>query len=53
MANTQDRPTSNTRPEKFTPVTSSIGGRPASDATGINVDQRGPIDPRMPSAPPA
>jgi hypothetical protein len=28
-------------------------GRPASDATGINLEQRGPIDPRMPSAPPA
>ena len=53
MATTQDRPTSNTRPDKPSPVTSSKGGRPASDATGINVDQRGPIDPRMPSAPPA
>ncbi len=52
MATTQDRPTSNTRPDKPSPVTSSKG-RPASDATGINVDQRGPIDPRMPSAPPA
>jgi hypothetical protein len=29
------------------------GGRPASDATGINIDQRRPIDPRMPTAPPA
>lgn len=53
MATTQDRPTSTARPDKPSPVTSSKGGRPASDATGINVDQRGPIDPRMPSAPPA
>lgn len=53
MAATQDRPTSSTRPVKPSPATSSMGGRPASDATGINVDQRGPIDPRMPSAPPA
>jgi hypothetical protein len=29
------------------------GGRKASDATGINVDQRRLIDPRMPDAPPA
>lgn len=28
-------------------------GRTASDATGINIDQRRPIDPRMPNAPPA
>jgi len=27
--------------------------RKAGDATGINVDNRGPIDPRMPSLPPA
>lgn len=30
-----------------------LGGRKASDATGINIDKRRPIDPRMPSAPPA
>ena len=53
MATAQDRPNSTTRPDKPSPVTSSKGGRPASDATGINLDQRGPIDPRMPSAPPA
>jgi len=53
MATTHDRPTSTSRPDKPPPMTSSKGGRPASDATGINVDQRGPIDPRMPSAPPA
>jgi hypothetical protein len=53
MATTQDRPASTDRPTKPTPAQSSIGGRPASDATGINIDQRGPIDPRMPSAPPA
>jgi hypothetical protein len=33
------------------------GGKPfnrrADDATGINVDDRKPIDPRMPSMPPA
>jgi hypothetical protein len=29
------------------------GSRPASDATGINARERGPIDPRMPSMPPA
>lgn len=28
-------------------------GRTASDATGVNVDQRSPIDPRMPNMPPA
>jgi hypothetical protein len=27
--------------------------RVAKDATGINLDQRGPIDPRMPQLPPA
>ena len=27
--------------------------RRANDATGINVDTRGPIDPRMPQLPPA
>ena len=27
--------------------------RKAADATGINLDNRGPIDPRMPSLPPA
>ena len=53
MATTQDRPTTSVRPTKASPAPSSLGGRPASDATGINVDQRGPIDPRMPSAPPA
>jgi hypothetical protein len=28
-------------------------GRTARDATGINADQRKPIDPRMPDLPPA
>jgi hypothetical protein len=28
-------------------------GRTARDATGINADKRGPIDPRMPHLPPA
>jgi hypothetical protein len=28
-------------------------GRTARDATGINHDQRSPIDPRMPDLPPA
>jgi hypothetical protein len=27
--------------------------RVAKDATGVNLDQRGPIDPRMPHLPPA
>ncbi len=27
--------------------------RVAKDATGVNPDQRGPIDPRMPQLPPA
>ncbi len=44
MATTKAKPTLATYP---------TGGRKASDATGINVDQRKPIDPRMPSAPPA
>ncbi|MDR5725944.1 MAG: hypothetical protein RB191_00585 [Terriglobia bacterium] len=52
MATINDRPSASTRPHKPSP-TPSPKGRPASDATGINVDQRGPIDPRMPSAPPA
>jgi hypothetical protein len=29
------------------------GGRTARDATSINPDKRGPIDPRMPNMPPA
>lgn len=28
-------------------------GRTARDATGINADERAPIDPRMPNLPPA
>ncbi|AXC10341.1 hypothetical protein ACPOL_0990 [Acidisarcina polymorpha] len=35
------------------PVATKTGGRPAREATGINLEQRGPIDPRMPNAPPA
>jgi hypothetical protein len=46
MATTQEK-------QKPVPVTSKQGGRPAGDSTGINLEQRGPIDPRMPSAPPA
>jgi hypothetical protein len=38
---------------KSGPVPSKQGGRPAEDSTGINLQQRGPIDPRMPNAPPA
>ena len=30
-----------------------LGTRLAGDASGINVDDRKPIDPRMPSLPPA
>ena len=44
MEPTQDKPS---------PAAPPRVGRPANDATGINVDQRRPIDPRMPSAPPA
>lgn len=29
------------------------GTRTAKDATGINLDQRGPINPKMPQMPPA
>jgi hypothetical protein len=47
MATTQERP------DKPSPARPRKGGRPASDATGVNLDQRGPIDPRMPNAPPA
>ncbi len=47
MATTQDRP------DKPSPAPPHKGGRPASDATGVNLDQRGPIDARMPNAPPA
>jgi hypothetical protein len=39
--------------KKPTPIHVPVGGRPPSDATGINLEQRGPIDPRMPNAPPA
>jgi hypothetical protein len=42
-----DRP-SGTR---VTPATSST--RSASDATGINLENRGPINPSMPQLPPA
>ena len=38
---------------KPAPAAYPTGGRKAADATGINVDQRRPIDPRMPNAPPA
>jgi hypothetical protein len=39
--------------QKPSPTTPKPSGRPAGDATGINLEQRGPIDPRMPNAPPA
>jgi hypothetical protein len=39
--------------QKPLPVPSKVGGRSADESTGINPDQRGPIDPRMPNAPPA
>jgi len=42
-----------TNEAKPVPAPPRAGGRKASDATGINVDQRRPIDPRMPNAPPA
>jgi hypothetical protein len=39
---------------KPSPVPSKVGGgRLPEESTGINPDQRGPIDPRMPNAPPA
>jgi hypothetical protein len=46
MATTQEKP-------KPSPTPSKQGGRPASESTGVNLEQRGPIDPRMPNAPPA
>jgi hypothetical protein len=46
MASTQEK-------QKPSPAPSKSGGRQASESTGINLDQRGPIDPRMPNAPPA
>jgi hypothetical protein len=46
MATTQEK-------QRPSPVPTKAGGRPAEDSTGINLDQRGPIDPRMPNAPPA
>jgi hypothetical protein len=39
--------------QKPAPTTSKVGGRKPSESTGIGLDQRGPIDPRMPDAPPA
>ena len=39
--------------QKPSPASSQQGGRPASASTGVNLEQRGPIDPRMPNAPPA
>jgi len=46
MATTQEK-------QKPSPAQSKVGGRPAGDASGINLEERGPIDPRMPNAPPA
>jgi hypothetical protein len=46
MAATQEQ-------QKPSPAPSKMGGRPAAASTGINLEQRGPIDPRMPNAPPA
>jgi hypothetical protein len=46
MASTQDKP-------KPSPAPSKQGGRPPGDSTGVNLEQRGPIDSRMPNAPPA
>jgi hypothetical protein len=39
--------------KKPTPAPPHPGGRPPSDSTGVNLSQRGPIDPRMPNDPPA
>jgi hypothetical protein len=46
MATTHTNP----RPSAVPP---KQGGRPPHASTGINLEQRGPIDPRMPNAPPA
>ncbi len=46
MASTQEK-------QKPTPAPSRTGGRKPSESTGISLEQRGPIDPRMPNAPPA
>lgn len=35
------------------PGRDEVPGRTAEDSTGINPDERGPIDPRMPDMPPA
>lgn len=43
----------NTNSAKPTPAAPHPGGRPASAASGVNLDERGPIDPRMPNAAPA
>ena len=43
----------NRREAETFPASSQQGGRPASASTGVNLEQRGPIDPRMPNAPPA
>jgi hypothetical protein len=39
--------------QKPAPAPAKPGGRPPRDSTGINLEERGPIDPRMPNAPPA
>jgi hypothetical protein len=46
MTTTQDK-------NKPAPATPKPGGRPASSSTGVNLEERGPIDSRMPNAPPA
>jgi hypothetical protein len=46
MASTQEK-------QKPSPAPSKPGGRKPSESSGINLNERGPIDPRMPNAPPA
>lgn len=53
MATSKAKPAPPAHLTRTAPPAFPTGGRKASDATGINLPQRGPIDPRMPSAPPA
>lgn len=54
---TPDKPARNPETQKGEELLSRRSGqgnnRLEDDATGINVDTRGPIDPRMPHMPPA
>jgi hypothetical protein len=55
---TPDRPSHTPGTPRGEDLAGKHGGAPlfnrrADDATGINVDDRKPIDPRMPSMPPA